>query len=171
MAMQAEPMSISALSVITGKDRRFVAKALAAVPHISEDDRNKKWATAPALQAIYLGDGGLDPMQERARKDKLAGDITEMKLAHMRGELLDSYEVETTWGDMLAAARAKLIQLPSTAAPRLVGLPTRKIKAILEDLVHAALAELRDHDVSLFGVPTDRWETPSDDGAAAEADS
>jgi hypothetical protein len=171
MAMIAKPMTISALSVMTGVDRRTIGKRLAGVAHVSEDGRAKKYAPGAALQAIYLGDGDqLDPMQERARKDKIAADLAQLRLDRERKEVLSSEEVEAVWQDMTAAFRAKVIQLPATAAPRCAGLPVKEIRKVLEGLVHTALQEIKDYDVGAFGGPGDRQEDLGDDGSAPEAD-
>jgi phage terminase Nu1 subunit (DNA packaging protein) len=88
------------------------------------------------------GDGGeLD--RERTRLTKAQADKTELEVAELRAELVRAPVLENHWQNMVAAARAKLLSLPSKLAPQIAG-PDQLTR--VQDMLHAgvfeALAEL-----------------------------
>lgn len=83
---------------------------------------------------------------ERAKREKV-----ELELAAMRGNMHHSQDVEKVMNDMLANFRAKILNLPSKAAPRLVlKEETSYIQDILQDEVLEALQELSNYDPLKF---------------------
>ncbi len=184
MAMQAQLWSINGLSTELGLDRRTIAKRLEGVAPAEGEGRSARYRMAEAAVAIWgrAGGGGasasgsgepLDLTAERARLAKFQADKTELEVAVLRGDLIPGEVVKATWGDYIAAARAKLIALPSTAAPRVAGGTLREVELELRDLVHQALAELKDYDPADYQPGRGRTADAgvgADDGAAAEAD-
>jgi phage terminase Nu1 subunit (DNA packaging protein) len=108
--------------------------------------REKLYDPRAAL-AIRYGDGEqLDLGQERARLARVQTERQELELALRRGELLEAGEVQATWESLLYTCRARLLALPSTAAPRVSMADVHEARAILDDLVREALTELSKYD-------------------------
>lgn len=150
MAMTAKSWSVSGLAVELKVDRRTVAAALAGVEPADEDGRGKRYFMADAVHALYGGgaEGAvkLDLTQESAALKKTQREKIEVEIAVLKGELIPANHVSHIWGKFIGACRAKLVGLPSTAAVRVVGLTLREVELELRDLVHQALAELKDYD-------------------------
>lgn len=92
--------------------------------------------------------GGIDPIFERARKDRELADRVALQNAVMRGELVPVADAEAAWTAIIGVARERLLGMPSKLAPRLVGLTSAgEALSILEAEVHAALADLASAEV------------------------
>lgn len=85
-------------------------------------------------------------MHERAKRIK-----AELLVGQMKGELHHANDVEKVMGDMLSNLRAKLLAIPTKAAPILIA---RNDIAIIEDLlkeeIFEALEELSNYSPELF---------------------
>lgn len=97
-------------------------------------------------------DEDLDLATERARLAKAQADAQEMKNRQSERELLPAAEVTAAVQAAFARVRARLLAIPTRAAPVLIGVksPT-EIQAKLTDLVHQALAELAATRVAVEG--------------------
>ncbi len=85
----------------------------------------------------------LDLQAERARLAKEQADAQELRNAATRGELVPRVDVVAGVQTAFAAARARLLGIPSKAAPLLVGLDDpAAIRDTLTDLVHECCGEL-----------------------------
>lgn len=95
------------------------------------------------------GDGGLDLTEERARKEKEQADHLEMKNAELRRELLQREDVAAAVVGSFARVRARLIGVPSKAAPMVMGLETpAEAEAVIRNAVYDALRELSETTVA-----------------------
>lgn len=105
---------------------------------------------------------------ERARLTKAQADKTELEAAELAGALVRVEDVETEWGRMLGAVRARLLSLPSKAAPRVrVAVNDEEAAALIEAEVTEALQEL-----SSDGIPPttrERRQRSQADGGGADA--
>jgi len=144
--MVAEPLSISALSVLTGRDRRTISAKLKNVKPLRKEGRSILYSPPDALAAIYNVDdqGALDHTHESARLKKAQADKTELEVSVLRGDLIHADEVSLDWAEMVTAFRSKILNLPATAAVRVVGLSLKEIETELKDLVFQALTELKE---------------------------
>jgi hypothetical protein len=79
----------------------------------------------------------------RARKEAALADLAEMEASELRGELVKVEAVTKCWGEMTTAIRARLLVLPSMAAP-MIAPPGKasEVQGILRKLVNEALQEL-----------------------------
>lgn len=104
---------------------------------------------------------------ERARLTKAQADKTELEAAELAGHLARVEDVETEWGRMFGAMRARLLSLPTKAAPRArVALNDEEAAAVIEAEVLEALQEL-----SSDGIPPttrERRQRSQADGAGAD---
>ncbi len=86
---------------------------------------------------------GLDLASERARLAKLQGDKLETELTAKRGDLISLDEAEKEWGDLVYAARQKILMLPARASNAIPGIADRSsAERIITGMVHEALFEL-----------------------------
>lgn len=85
----------------------------------------------------------LDLTNERARLAKAQADKTELEVAELHGEMVRVPEVTEAWSKHIAAARARLLALPSKAAAR-VAAPAllAETQELLRGIVDEALNEL-----------------------------
>lgn len=98
-------------------------------------------ASYSAGQAGGIGAKGID--KHKARLASARADEAEMKNAQMREELLPRAGVTAAVQSAFARVRARLLALPSKAAPSLVTMKAVvPVQEKLTELVHEALAEL-----------------------------
>jgi len=98
------------------------------------------------------------PSYESARTRKMLVDaaIAEMELAKARREYVAAEDVEAVWADVFANAKARLLSIPTTLAPMLLGQDDiAEIKDILEKAVHDCLEELAAYDPKIDIAPRD----------------
>ena len=102
------------------------------------DEVRREWSSK-----LPSGDERLDPTQESARKNKELADKTALENQVRRGELIETDDVENAWTDILARVRARMLRLPSAAAPLVLGEDDQvTIQTILEETVRDALSEM-----------------------------
>ena len=165
--MQARTWTISGLAVEFGIDRRTVAKRLESLEPDDADGKSKRWLmkrAAPRLIApMATGDGdeALDPIAERARKDKEHADKLALENAARRRELVEVGDVAALWAKLAAETRARVLGVPTKAAPLVIGCSRiAEAQDILETQIHDALGAIADPGPGV----------PGRDEAAAETD-
>lgn len=85
--------------------------------------------------------------EARTRKVNAEAEIAELELAKIRGELVQAEDVVSAWEDVLAAAKAKFLSIPTKAAPIAAAeSEAGACQKILEDLVHEALQEFSNYE-------------------------
>ena len=85
----------------------------------------------------------LDLQQERAKLAKEQRKKTRLQNEELEGTLVNAEEVKETWIKYVASCRAKLLSLPTKAAPVVHILDTvQEVKDALKKEVHEALNEL-----------------------------
>jgi hypothetical protein len=87
-------------------------------------------------------DGGLDPTQELARKNKALADKTEMEIAVRAGELGVVAEVADWYGGHIRKAKSRLVQIPDAVGQFCDPKAAVIVVAEVRRLIHEALAEL-----------------------------
>ena len=87
---------------------------------------------------------------ERARLNSAKADSEEMRVRRMRGELLPFDETVRAVSEMIAAARAKLLALPSRVAQSLPLEPAirRQAQEAVRKEVYSALDELSEQGLA-----------------------
>lgn len=114
-------------------------------------DGSYVWATLLAYRDAKLyGDGEFSDQRERlaaAQAEKV-----ETENAVRRGELAVMSDVQRVWADHIAAARAKLLSLPTKLAPQVTGIhEPNVIAAAIRAEITAALAELAEYESAETG--------------------
>ncbi len=117
--------------------------------------------------------GGSDAADDldanRARESRLRGDKLELLNAQLRADLIPADEMENAVGAAFDAVRARILAVPSRAAPLLVGVKTvLAIQETLTELVHDACGDLAAGDA--VGTIKDRSRKRAGRRASGDAD-
>lgn len=95
--------------------------------------------------------GKIDYDEEHALLERRKREKIELELAAMRGTMHYSEDVERVMNDMLSNFKAKILALPSRAAPRLITLSTiADIQEVLQNEVLDALNEMSQYNPNDF---------------------
>lgn len=120
---------------------------------------------------------GSDYDQARTRKMEADAAIAEIELQKAQKLLVKADDVEKVWSTILFAVRAKLLAIPSKAAPVLaLEKDVAIIKDVLDNAVGEALAELSGYDpaidpVTISGSNAESGEVvPAEDGTTAKTE-
>ena len=90
-----------------------------------------------------VGGGQLNPVQERARKDKEMADKTALENRVRRGELVEASTVRDKLKPVIMLIRSRLLRIPFSSAPLVVNNDDQfRIQSILDEQIRDALAEL-----------------------------
>jgi phage terminase Nu1 subunit (DNA packaging protein) len=96
-------------------------------------------------------EGKIDYDEEHALLERRKREKMELELAAMRGTMHYSEDVERVMNDMLSNFKAKILALPSRAAPRLITLSTiADIQEVLQNEVLDALNEMSQYNPNDF---------------------
>ncbi len=83
----------------------------------------------------------------RARKMEADADLAELELLQAKKELLSANDVLSSWTEVLAAMRAKMLSLPTITAPLIANeTDIGAIQHIIETQIHEALNELSTYE-------------------------
>ena len=138
-------ISGSQISDLTGASWRTVRKRLdAAGLAPTRDGAADMWESTTALRAVLVEakPDGLDPQQERARKDAAMALKVEMENLRRAGQLMEASEVTAAWADHISSARSRLLAIPSKLPPLMEGRPAAAMQALLRTEINDALREL-----------------------------
>jgi phage terminase Nu1 subunit (DNA packaging protein) len=109
-------------------------------------DQLGEWFKARILRehTVAGSDGErLDPAHETARKNKELADKTAIENQVRRGELIEADEVEGAWADIMSRVRTRMLRIPSTVAPLVLGMNDQiEIQQAIDDAVRDALSEM-----------------------------
>ena len=82
-------------------------------------------------------------VEARARKERSLADLRELDALQRRGEVVAVNDAFDILEEFVSVCRARLLAIPTTAAPELVGQPDlAKVQAVLKRHVYDALNEL-----------------------------
>lgn len=141
MTKAPNDFTINGLANECGLDRRTVSRLLAGVDPIRKGGR-EYYRVRQVVDAIR-GGGVRAQEAERTRLYTLQADHEELRIAEKVGKLIPAEMVEEKWTEIVGAARAKLLALPTKIAQ--VALAARSLREIEEKVrieVTAALENL-----------------------------
>jgi phage terminase Nu1 subunit (DNA packaging protein) len=163
--------------------RETIAKLLMVTPRyvttlsqkaIIPKAENGRYPLVPTIQGYvkYLRDRALrgdvedsDFGTHKARLTRAQADLAELQWLQAKGNVLPRAAVLAAWQQTLAAARAKLLAIPTKTAGRVLAVGTLpEVEAILQEHIHEALAELARSD----GLPAGRGAGSVETAAEAE---
>ena len=103
-----------------------------------------KWRLGIIQGRVEAG-GSLNPIAERARKDKAGADLAEQTLKVRAGELVSLAEVRLALGPKVAATKTRIEAWPRSVAPdcaRVASQGPRAVEKVLADSVRELLEDL-----------------------------
>ncbi|NTU68659.1 MAG: hypothetical protein HGB02_07250 [Chlorobiaceae bacterium] len=102
------------------------------------------WMRADWRRGLGFADDGnaYDYDTERARLTHHQANAAAMDEQRKRGEMIAAEEVRQTWSEIVAAARARLLALPSRLAGTCAGRDAAGIEAEARAIVYEGLSEL-----------------------------
>ena len=137
-------MSISAISDLSGVDRRTIKKRLEDLKPIKKGSSHL-YETREALPLIFLSDDEYDLSKERARLAHHQANITQLESQVLKGELNPADEVLSQWEKMVSGFRAKMLAMPTKTSHLLVNVQEfDEVESILKSHIYEALKELSD---------------------------
>lgn len=103
-----------------------------------------KWLLEDFRKGLGIATDGTayDYDAERARLTHHQANSAELEEAAKRGRLIPADQVRTTWSDLIASAKARLMSLPSRLASSCSGKGAVEIEAEARGIVYEALTEL-----------------------------
>lgn len=107
--------------------------------------------------------------EQKIRLTTAQADTAELDLETKRGKLLVADEVELAWSGAVLRCRQRMLGLPATVAPLVVGKKNAvEIETVISDYIHEALVELS--TIEEPAVAGGAEEVPSEAGAAEKTD-
>lgn len=143
-------VSYNQLSDLTGKTYRTIKKRIdaAGIEPEAMKGNAQMFDSVNVLQVIYstgAEDAGdvLDLQQERAKLAQAQTEKIEIQIHQMQGDLVPAEEVTKAWQLLVGAMRARLLSMPTKAAPLVMVADSQiEAKEVLQKHVHEALNEL-----------------------------
>lgn len=80
--------------------------------------------------------------EERAELTRVKREVEEIKLKKLQGELIPVEEAKAAWSMVVAAAKARLRAIPTSAAPKMDGMDVQEREDLLREAIDEALIEL-----------------------------
>ena len=140
-------MSINALHVQTGLDRRTLGRLLADVKPVDTVGNSKLYTIKQVVEAAR----GPSAQAEKARLDKLRADVVELDLAQKRGELIPTETVIDMLVPLISNIRTKLIAIPSKAAPVVMQCRAEfEVQTELKRLINESLEDITNTDAMVI---------------------
>jgi hypothetical protein len=108
--------------------------------------------------------------EARTRKVNAEAEIAELELAKLRGELVVAEDVVSAWENVLGAAKAKFLSIPTKAAPIVAAeLDAGACQKVIEDLVNEALEEFSNYEPKVSATEVSGKSSEEGDGDAKAA--
>ncbi|MGU3538889.1 hypothetical protein [Methylobacterium sp. A54F] len=134
--------SINGLATELQRDRRTVADALSGARADGEIRGRPAWFMTTAIAALGGAAGELDPVQERARKDRALAIATEIKNDLACGELVLVDDVVREVTGQFGILRSQLLAIPSRVASQVPADQRDLVLRLVEGRLHEAMAEI-----------------------------
>jgi hypothetical protein len=105
--------------------------------------------------------------EARTRKVNAEAEIAELELKRIHGQLVNAEDVVTAWQDVLSGVKARLLAIPTKAAPVIAAENNAgTCQRVIEDLIHEALEELSRYEPEIS--PTEATASQSDEGDGSD---
>lgn len=154
--IRGERVSLSGLAAFFGVHRNTVtAWVKRGLPYVQKADRDKgvewifdtaeaaQWRIDQAVHELGGDTRDLSPAILEQRKLAAETELAEVKAALAKGEVASLDEIRRQLADNASEVKARLRQIPSRAAPQLLGVQKEKeIKAILLDEIDEVLTSI-----------------------------
>jgi phage terminase Nu1 subunit (DNA packaging protein) len=113
--------------------------------HMYDPQALTKWKVRQEIAKLIEDDDGklLNLEQERARLASAQANKCELEVATLRGDLIPRELVTATWQALVAAARAKMLSMPTKVAHTVVVCETLlEVEEVIKEQIYEALEEL-----------------------------
>lgn len=120
-------LTISDLEKLTDRNFRTIKTRLGSLEPEKIHGRKKYYDAKKALALVFGSNDAktqYDMNSERARLAAMQADEKYLDLEEKLGNLLCAKTVKKEWSNILSSCRARLLSVPTKAAPQLVGLET-----------------------------------------------
>jgi hypothetical protein len=135
--------AVYAASIWVGRDQATVRKIIREAALSPMKIGVYKYYKVSDIVAAILGNDDLDLQQERAKLARKQCEKTELQIKEAEGRLVPAEEVAALWQRMVSSCRAKLLSIPTKAAPLVMAAESQnEVKEILKAQVHESLKEL-----------------------------
>lgn len=161
-------MSVSQLSIVSGKTRETIRKKLdGKLPPLPGGDARSKQYHAPAALGLIFGTGdGLDWTAEKARLAKEQADAKELENAIARGNVLEREQLQERSLLEVAALKSAIQGVPSRIRQQAPHLTPADVAA-MRDMLDQALNEYAD---ALLNLCAGHADVDEGEGSPAEAE-
>lgn len=96
---------------------------------------------------------------EKALHEKAKRELTEIKLAELKGEMHKTEHIKIMVGGMVVVLKRRMLAIPYKLSPRLEGQTADEINDMLTKEIHGALTEVSSFDASKLGEQVDMEDT------------
>lgn len=152
-------VNIDTLTKLTGSTRRTILNKCIDLTKTKGEGRSHLFESQDALPLI-LGVGKTDKKTletERTRLASAQAEKTELEVQVIKGNLIPSESVELVVNNMIAAFKAKMLSLPTKAAPVVINMAdTAECEGVLKEYVYEALEELSNYDSEQYSASGDK---------------
>lgn len=147
---ETDTLSTAELADLLGVSARTV-QTLAKEQVIPKAERGRFPLAAVTAYCTFIREdarrGPADFQEERARLTRARADVAEIELAQRRGELLRREDVDAAMIGAFSRVRARLLAIPSKAAPLVAMTDVNAADATLRKEINSALKELSETSV------------------------
>ena len=138
-------ITVSALSAVTGLDRRTVEKRLASLPFDHQGKAGRFYDSSDALSAVFRRKS-LDAQAEKARLTHHQANLAALREAEIRSTLIPADAVTDHWQTMQFYAEDLLSLLPRELAEAVAGSETTtEIERRFMAIIRVALTEFAEN--------------------------
>lgn len=153
-------INIDKVADLCGSTRRTVLKRCIDVPKIKGSGREQLMESTVCLPVMFGSGMPSDKKTletERTRLASAQANKTELEVEVIRGNLIPADQVEEVVNNMISSFRAKMLSLPTKAAPTIVAMAdTAQVEASLKEYVYEALQELSEYDSEKYSTQDDK---------------
>jgi len=152
-------VNIDTLTKLTGSTRRTILNKTTDLTRTTGTGRELLFESKDALPLIIKGRKESDKTleSERTRLASAQAEKTELEVEVIKGNLIPSDMVESVVNNMISSFRAKILSIPTKAAPSIVQMAeVAEAEDLIREFVYEALTELSEYDSEQYSTPSDK---------------
>lgn len=152
-------VNIDTLTKLTGSTRRTILNKCTDLTRVQGKGREHLFESKDALPLILNihKNDNKTLESERTRLASAQAEKTELEVETIKGNLIPSENVESVVNNMVSSFRAKMLSLPTKAAPSVVQMAdVAEAENLLRDYVYEALTELSEYESEKYSTRDDK---------------
>ena len=152
-------VNIDTLTKLTGSTRRTILNKCHELTRVQGKGREHLFESKDALPLILnIHKHDNKTLEtERTRLASAQAEKTELEVEVIKGTLIPAENVEAVVNGMVSSFRAKMLSLPTKAAPSVVQLAdVAEAETLLRDYVYEALTELSNYEPEQYSTKDDK---------------